>query len=538
MSDSPEQREPMIRVTVGADQNYPPYEYLDEWGQPTGFNIDLLRAIGDVMDIELDIRTGPWSAIRSELEAGRIDMLSGMFYSVERDRLVDFSAPHIVVYHGVFVRKGSSIQSPEDARGREIIVQRGDIMHDFVCSEVLSDRIVAVDDQRAALRLLASGKHDCALLSRLQGQYLSNKLELTNLTVEGPPILPKDYCFAVQEGNTMLVTRLNEGLSILNATGKYKEIRDRWFGVYEESGSEVAGRILGWIVLPGVVLFLVMWLWTWSLKKQVRQRTRQIQHELSLRRKAEDALRQNEARYRELLQHANSIILRLSATGEIIFFNEYAHRFFGYSKEEVIGRNVLGTILPERDANGQVMEVLLRNVLSRPDVYATHENENTRRDGERVWVCWTNRAIYDAEGRLQEILSIGTDVTERRRVEEALRESEERLRTLLNASPDIICFKDAEGRWLEANEASLRVLALEGASYRGRRGIAPTRTMSSWPLSSIPTAGARDSWYWGGISPSERGLKTDCEAVRSNIGIFSSDSPISFIAPTPWEISP
>jgi len=61
------------------------------------------------------------------------------------------------------------------------------------------------------------------------------------------------------------------------------------------------------------------------------------------------------------------------------------------------------------------------------------------------------------------------NVTDRKRVEEALRESEERLRTLMNAMPDIVCFKDGEGRWLEANKADLQLFQLESVDYRGKK---------------------------------------------------------------------
>jgi PAS domain-containing protein len=64
------------------------------------------------------------------------------------------------------------------------------------------------------------------------------------------------------------------------------------------------------------------------------------------RNQAEAALRNSERKYRELVQSANSIILRMNTAGDIIFFNEYAQTFFGYSEEEILGKNVIGTIVP------------------------------------------------------------------------------------------------------------------------------------------------------------------------------------------------
>ena len=66
---------------------------------------------------------------------------------------------------------------------------------------------------------------------------------------------------------------------------------------------------------------------------------------------------------------------------------------------------------------------MIQDLVSHPERYIDNENENMRRNGERVWVAWTNRAIYDHEDRLSEILCIGIDRTEQKRTAEELREA-------------------------------------------------------------------------------------------------------------------
>jgi polar amino acid transport system substrate-binding protein len=66
-------------VIAGGDHDYPPYEFLDENGNPAGYNVDLVKAVGEVMGLRIDVRLGPWSEVRSALENGKIDMLAGMF---------------------------------------------------------------------------------------------------------------------------------------------------------------------------------------------------------------------------------------------------------------------------------------------------------------------------------------------------------------------------------------------------------------------------------------------------------------------------
>ena len=160
-------------------------------------------------------------------------------------------------------------------------------------------------------------------------------------------------------------------------------------------------------------------------------------------RSAQASLQESERKYRELVQNANSIIMRITPDHTITFFNEYAQKFFGYSGDEIIGRNVLGTIVPELESSGRDLRKLLHDITDDPDLHAANENENTCKDGKRVWVHWANRAVYDGEGNIIEILCVGTDITTRKKMEEEMRRYQQRLRSLAR---QLAATGDAE-RW-------------------------------------------------------------------------------------------
>ena len=130
-----------------------------------------------------------------------------------------------------------------------------------------------------------------------------------------------------------------------------------------------------------------------------------------------EKLKKSEKKYRELVENANSIILRRDPSGKITFFNEYAQRFFGLSEQEILGKTMIGTIVPEKDSRGNDQTEAILEIGADPGKYPTHEYENMRKGGERVWVSWTNKALRDPQGKIVEILCIGNDVT-------ALREAE------------------------------------------------------------------------------------------------------------------
>ncbi len=152
------------------------------------------------------------------------------------------------------------------------------------------------------------------------------------------------------------------------------------------------------------------------------------------RRQSEEELKKSEERYRELVENANSIILRWDRDGRISFFNEYAQHFFGYSAEEIVGKNVVGTIVPESDSDGIDLGKMVGEIALHPENFVANENENMLRDGRRVRIFWTNKPIFNAAGEMVEILCVGNDVTRQRQAEESAREATLRMQEVVRAT--------------------------------------------------------------------------------------------------------
>jgi PAS domain S-box-containing protein len=133
--------------------------------------------------------------------------------------------------------------------------------------------------------------------------------------------------------------------------------------------------------------------------------------------RAEEAQRRSEANYLDLVEQANSIVLHWTRDGLVTFLNEFGLRFFGYAEAEIVGRHIMGTIVPETESSGRDLRPLLDRICADPKAFEHNVNENMRRNGERVWVAWTNRIGFDDQGQVTGVLSVGTDITERRRAE-------------------------------------------------------------------------------------------------------------------------
>jgi ABC-type amino acid transport substrate-binding protein/nitrogen-specific signal transduction histidine kinase/ActR/RegA family two-component response regulator len=267
------------RIVVGGDRDYPPYEFLDRNGQPAGFNVDLTRAIARRMGLDVDIRLGSWVKVRDGLERREIDVVQGMFYSAERDLEFDFSPPHSLVQHAVVVRRGSPrLSDLKDLAGKSILVMEGDILHELARQQGYEKQLVPVATQELALRLLAAGQHDCALVAKVPALYWIEKNGWENLSVSEAPVLSAEYCYAVPSGQASTLADFAEGLAALRRTGEYRAIQARWLGPYEGAalGFGTIARYVLYGALPLGALLLGSLLWSRSLKAQVLQRTEEL----------------------------------------------------------------------------------------------------------------------------------------------------------------------------------------------------------------------------------------------------------------------
>jgi diguanylate cyclase (GGDEF)-like protein/PAS domain S-box-containing protein len=127
------------------------------------------------------------------------------------------------------------------------------------------------------------------------------------------------------------------------------------------------------------------------------------------------------ALYQKLVRHANSTILRFDPQGKITYANEFALRLFGYAPAELLGRPVIGALLSQTDAGAEDFKAMIADIVRHPDRYTHNESENTRKDGEKVWMTWSNTPLLDEKGDLVEVLSIGNDISDRKIAETDLK---------------------------------------------------------------------------------------------------------------------
>jgi len=158
-----------------------------------------------------------------------------------------------------------------------------------------------------------------------------------------------------------------------------------------------------------------------------------LARDMTERKQAEQALKESEMRYRGLIEAQSNFIVRIDTEGRFTFVNEAFCRFIGSAFDELIRRDSRSYIYHD---DVTVHDKAIEALVARRERVVTVEHRMRART-RTAWVQWENIAVFDESGRVVEIQSVGHDITERRRIYEALQESEKRLRFLFEEIPNI-----------------------------------------------------------------------------------------------------
>jgi PAS domain S-box-containing protein len=415
-------------LIIGSEQNYPPFALGLTDDTADGFTVELWREVAKESHLNSTIHVRPFHEILQDFKAGKIDVLINLAQSDERRQFADFTVPHVIVHGAIFVRNGeNSIHTEADLNGKSIIVLNADLAHDYAISKGWEKQLVLVDTSEQGFQLLATGRHDALLLSKLVGKQTLEKLNLDN--IEALPVkvgFAQKFSFAVHKGNAVLLAKINEGLALTKANGVYDRLYEKWFGVYEEKA-----------LLPLLLKYLVPIIGFFLLIISISFYRRNVE-----RRQAMQALQKSESRFRGLFENAPLPYQALDIEGQLLYVNEAWLALIGCSREQAIGQffddfvnisskplwaTTLTQIKKDNAKGGVVLELVCSD----------------DRENRLVMLKW--QVARDNHQQFQRTHCILNDITERHRAEQELKESEQRFRLLADFAPVFIWQTDVNG---------------------------------------------------------------------------------------------
>lgn len=217
-------------LRIACEGTYPPFNYRDERGQLTGFDVEIGRAIAAKLGVKAQFNTTEWSGILAGLQAGKYDViLNQVAASEQRRETFDFSGPYVISYPQLIVRANETrkLETPAELKGKKIGVSQGSNYAELA-KRIEGAEVRTYPGAPEYLQDLATGRIDVAINDSLLIPYLRAK---TKLPVKAGAAIGDAQSNAIpfRKGNPKFKQALDKALAELQADGSYAKISTRWF---------------------------------------------------------------------------------------------------------------------------------------------------------------------------------------------------------------------------------------------------------------------------------------------------------------------
>lgn len=209
-------------LNVGTNAEFPPFEYVNDDGEADGFDIALIKAVGEKMGVEVQVDNMEFASLVSSI-GSKIDVsIAGMTITEERARTVDFSAPYYQAVQYVILPQGSEIASADDLKGKAIGVQLG-TTGDFIAEEIEDATTSQYNKGIDAVNDLVNGRLDCVIIDKNPALVFEEKFEGQVISVDGAQFgfEAEEYAIAIPKGDSALADKINAALQELIDDGTF-----------------------------------------------------------------------------------------------------------------------------------------------------------------------------------------------------------------------------------------------------------------------------------------------------------------------------
>lgn len=288
-------------IRVGVMSDWPPMEFVDQDGVFKGVTQDVMTKLNQRLGIELvAVPYSDWQELVADFLGGKLDMIANMADTPDRKQQADFSINFWPSQWAVLsLGQASSVTTMRELNGSTVAVEKDYDINLLLQQQFPEIKIVSTAHYDESLELLQQGKVNFAIDTLMVAGSMLRKPEFSNLRMHLPPDMPvTQSLFAVRKDYPLLLQSINQGLRTLSEADRH-EIRNRWFllDFDPELAQDRVYTLLLQVVGAGLLLFMVVFFWNMSLRREV-----------GLRREMEQKMRFM-ATHDDLTQLANRALL-------------------------------------------------------------------------------------------------------------------------------------------------------------------------------------------------------------------------------------
>ncbi len=426
------------KIRLGHDPNARPVEFVDTDGIFKGVAADYIHLIEKKLNFTFQIVSKEtWGEVLKDAKNRKIDVLCAFTKNEEREKWMLFTDPYIVIPIVILTRDDIKADLKlSTMQNMKVTFTKGWIVEGYLTSNYSHLTMMPAVNADEAMNNLVTGKADAWITAVTGAAVRIEKHSLTNIRIAGYTDLSFKLAMASRKDWPILNNILTKGLAMISEDEKEK-IFNKWVHIKQESIFKnrsfwiIILAILGIAILPAIV---ISW-WNKVLKKKVEEKT--------------EALRESEKKYREVIEGTQDLITQTDRHGNFVFVNKVAEKILGVPPEDGMGMSAFQFIHP--DDQDRTVEWFNNAVAEKKKVAKIENRQVNIRTGEARSVLWSSSFHYDLSGSLKGINGIGRDITDYKRSQEALKQSEAYLRTLIFSIPDLVWLKNEAGVYIFCN---------------------------------------------------------------------------------------
>lgn len=216
------------KLVVATNASFPPFEYVGDDGKPDGFDVALVKSIGDELGLKVEIEDMEFDSLMASIGTKVDASIAGMTITEERAKAVDFSDPYYEAVQYVLVAKGSKTKTYDDLKGKKIGSQMGttgDLLSEDIKKDENSTEVDTYDKAIDAVNDLVSGRLDAVILDKNPAEVFAkqyDKIEAMDGKAFG--FKPEQYAIAMPKGDVKLTKKVNAALKTLKTNGTYDKL--------------------------------------------------------------------------------------------------------------------------------------------------------------------------------------------------------------------------------------------------------------------------------------------------------------------------
>ena len=417
-------RDIRIGITV-----IPPQIMLNS-GTYEGLSLDYIRLMERKLDHRFELVPLPtWNDVIEAAKERRIDIIFAAQKTPERLTYLNFTEPYIDLPNIILARKDRmGAEDLQRMKEWSIAISKGSAVHEYLQRDFPHLDLRPVPDELKGLQQVSLGEVDAMVLEISRASYYIEKEGILNLRVAGDAHYLYQLRFAVRNDWPLLHNILDKGLAAIDDEER-RDINRRWIIIGRQSIFANKTFLLAFSIGLTVIALTVTGVaaWNFTLRRVVRQRTSQLQQELTERKRIEEALRESENKFKGFAEQA-LVGVCLAQDGVFKYVNPKFAEMFGYTVEEMAGDMPLSKVVQAEDL--PMVEENLRKRIS-GEISSVHYSFRGLKKNGQIFFGEVYGVSIVYNGKPAGLATI-LDITDRKRDEEKIKRDELRLRHLVD----------------------------------------------------------------------------------------------------------